>query len=120
MIPVKITTLEKGLKSDVKGLRVPITGVPVPIGDIDLVVAPGLGFDKRGNRLGRGGSYYDRFFASERLRAARCGIGFAGQLVDEVPVTDHDVPVDFVVTDEGVCYCNDEAGEDFDRRKQGS
>ncbi|HPS56087.1 MAG TPA: 5-formyltetrahydrofolate cyclo-ligase, partial [Sedimentisphaerales bacterium] len=57
MIPVEINSLEKGFSTEASGLRNPIKGQPVPFEDIDLVVAPGLGFDKKGNRLGRGGAY---------------------------------------------------------------
>ncbi len=104
MIPVQITSLETGFSADVAGLRNPVTGVPVPFKDIDLVIAPGLGFDRKGNRLGRGGSYYDRFFANKELRAARCGFGFAEQVLDSIPITDHDMPLDLLVTDEEVVY----------------
>jgi 5-formyltetrahydrofolate cyclo-ligase len=104
MIPVKISSLETGFSTETSALRNPVTGVPMPVEEIGLVVAPGLGFDGKGNRLGRGGSYYDRFFASKELSASRCGFAFAEQRVESVPVTDHDVPVDFLVTDEEVVY----------------
>jgi 5-formyltetrahydrofolate cyclo-ligase len=104
MIPVQINSLETGFSEEVGGLRNPITGVPVPFEDIDLVVAPGLGFDRKGNRLGRGGSYYDRFFTNKELKAPKCGFAFAEQVIESVPVTNHDIPVDFLVTDEEVLY----------------
>jgi 5-formyltetrahydrofolate cyclo-ligase len=104
MIPVQINSLDTGFSADVAGLRNPITGVPVPFEDIDLVVAPGLGFDRKGNRLGRGGSYYDRFFTNKDLKALKCGFAFAEQVLESVPVTESDVPVNFLVTDEEVLY----------------
>lgn len=104
MIPVQINSLETGFSTEVAGLRNPITGVPVPFEDIDLVVTPGLGFDRNGNRLGRGGSYYDRFFANPQLKAQKCGLAFAEQLVDSVPVAEHDQSIDFLVTDEKIMY----------------
>jgi 5-formyltetrahydrofolate cyclo-ligase len=76
----------------------------MPVEDIDLVVTPAMGFDMKGNRLGRGGSYYDRFFTGNGLRAARCGFAFEEQLLDVIPATANDEPVDFVVTDAGVTY----------------
>ncbi len=106
MIPVQISSLETGFSTEVFGLRNPITGVPMPIEEIDLVVAPALGFDRKGNRLGRGSSYYDRFFANTELKAPRCGFAFAEQLIDSIPVTERDVPVDFLVTDETIYYFN--------------
>ena len=111
MIPVQISSLETGFSTGASGLRNPIAGVPVPFGDIDLVVTPALGFDSKGNRLGRGGSYYDRFFANSELKALRCGFAFSEQLVDSVPVTEHDQPVDMVVTDEGIIHFDNVKGE---------
>jgi len=111
MIPVRINSLETGFSTEVAGLRNPVTGVPMPIEEIDLVVAPALAFDRKGNRLGRGGSYYDRFFANEELKAPRCGFAFAEQLIGSVPATGRDKPVDFLVTDERVIYFNDTQGE---------
>ncbi len=106
MIPVRINSLETGFSTEVAELRNPITGVPMPIGEIDLVVAPALGFDREGNRLGRGGSYYDRFFANTELKAVRCGFAFVEQMLDSIPVSEGDVPVDFLVTDEEVICFN--------------
>ena len=106
MIPVQISSLETGFSTEVAGLRNPVTGVPMPIEEIDLVVAPALGFDRKGNRLGRGASFYDRFFANKQLKAARCGFAFTEQLVDSVPVEERDEPVDFLVTDKEILYFN--------------
>ena len=110
MIPVQINSLETGLATGVSGIRNPVAGVPVPFGEIDLVVTPGLGFDRKGNRLGRGGSYYDRFFANPDLKAIRCGLGFHEQIVDDVPVAEHDKPIDFLVTDTEVVSCDNVKG----------
>lgn len=104
MIPVEIKTLDNGFSEEVYGLRNPVQGAPIPFEQIDLVLAPGLVFDKKGNRLGRGGSYYDRFFTHNNLRAARCGFAFAEQLVDAVPITERDVPMNLLVTDRQVLY----------------
>lgn len=106
MIPVEITTLETDFATEVMGIRNPVNGRPVPFEDIDLVVTPALGYDRKGNRLGRGGSYYDRFFANERLKAVRCGMGFVEQVVNEIPVAEHDESIDFLVTDKEVIYFN--------------
>jgi 5-formyltetrahydrofolate cyclo-ligase len=110
MIPVQISSLETGFSTGAMGLRNPVGGVPIPFGQIDLVVAPALGFDRRGNRLGRGGSYYDRFFANPEVIASRCGLAFAEQVMDSIPVTESDQPVHFVVTDEEVIDCGRQKG----------
>jgi 5-formyltetrahydrofolate cyclo-ligase len=104
MIAVQINSLETEFSTSASGLRNPTTGVPVPFAEIDLVVTPALGFDRKGNRLGRGGSYYDRFFANKELQAHRCGFAFAEQVVDSVPVTESDRSVDSLVTDKEVVY----------------
>ena len=106
MIPVKINTLETGLATNTWGLRNPTTAAPVAYEDIDLVIVPGLGFDKNGNRLGRGSSYYDRFLAHDQLRAFRCGFAFNNQVVDSVPVAQYDAPMDALVTDQEVVNFN--------------
>jgi 5-formyltetrahydrofolate cyclo-ligase len=105
MIPVEITSLETGLQKDRMGLRTPVSGLPVPFEDIDLVVTPGLGFDRAGIRLGRGGAYYDRFFAGHADRIAKWGVCFSEQICPEVPHDASDVPMDAIVTDEEVIYC---------------
>jgi 5-formyltetrahydrofolate cyclo-ligase len=111
MMAVEINSLETGFSTLVAGLRNPTMGVPVPFEEIDLVVTPALGFDRKGNRLGRGGSYYDRFFTDEKFKASKCGFAFTEQVVDSIPVTSTDVPIDFLVTDEEIMYFNNQEGE---------
>jgi 5-formyltetrahydrofolate cyclo-ligase len=74
-----------------------------------LVAAPGLAFDRAGNRLGRGRGYYDRFLASARGRAAGLavvGVCAAEQLVIDVPHAASDVAMDAVVTDRELIDCH--------------
>jgi 5-formyltetrahydrofolate cyclo-ligase len=68
----------------------------------DIIVVPGLAFDRRGNRLGRGYGYYDRFLDSVPESVPRVGLAFADQRIPEVPVDAWDVPVHALVTEEGV------------------
>ncbi len=75
---------------------------PVDPAEIDVVVVPGLAFDRRGGRLGYGGGHYDRYLAAMGPRAVRVGVAFSLQIVDRLPVEDVDRPVDVVVTDAGV------------------
>ncbi|MEN6335629.1 MAG: 5-formyltetrahydrofolate cyclo-ligase, partial [Phycisphaerales bacterium] len=110
MIPVQINSLDTGFSTGTWGLRNPTTGVPIPFGQIDLVVAPGLGYDRKGNRLGRGGSFYDRFFANKDLRATRCGLAFVEQVMELIPTTESDEPVEWLVTDEEVVHCDGQKG----------
>jgi len=68
----------------------------------DVVLMPLLGFDKHGTRLGYGGGYYDRTLASLSKKPRLVGLAFASQEIDEIPRDDHDVPLDAVVTENGV------------------
>ncbi len=68
----------------------------------DIVVVPGLAFDRAGNRLGHGFGYYDRFLAGLPDSVTRVGLANAGMVVVDVPVDPWDVPVHALVTEEGV------------------
>ena len=67
--------------------------VEVPLEDIDLVVVPGVAFDKNNVRLGRGHGYYDRFLSSLPKRTKAIGLAFDFQVVDHLPQDSHDIPV---------------------------
>lgn len=111
MIAVQIHSLETGFSTSASGLQNPTAGVPVPFGEIDLVVTPMLGIDKEGHRLGRGGGYYDKFFAHPELKAVKCAFGFEEQFIESIPTVDHDVPVDMLVTDARITYFDHRKGE---------
>jgi len=110
MTPVVIESLDRDIAMERGGLRNPQGGRAMEVERIDLVVAPGLGFDMRGHRLGRGGGFYDRFFADGHLGAVRCGLCFQEQVVEAVPVTTEDQAVDWLVTDEQVICMQDRKG----------
>ena len=76
--------------------------IPEPVGElftdwgkIDLILVPGVAFDKSGNRLGRGKGYYDKVL--KQTGAYKLGVCFDFQLVERVPVEPHDVKMDRVV-----------------------
>lgn len=66
-------------------------------GDYDLIVVPGVAFDRNGNRIGRGRGYYDRFLC-KCMNVKRIGICFDFQLVDEVPTEPNDIKMDKVIS----------------------
>lgn len=75
--------------------------------DLDLVLAPLLGFDADGHRMGMGGGFYDRSFAFRHPRPrARTpvllGVAYACQEAASIPIEPWDVPLDGVVTEEGI------------------
>ena len=65
-------------------------------GDFDLIIVPGVAFDRNGNRIGRGRGYYDRFLC-KHLNVKRIGICFDFQFVDEVPTEPNDIAMDEVI-----------------------
>jgi 5-formyltetrahydrofolate cyclo-ligase len=69
-----------------------------------VVVVPLLAFDRAGHRLGYGGGYYDRTLAALRRegRVLAIGLAFAAQEAEGLPVTDHDEPLDAIVTEAGI------------------
>lgn len=65
--------------------------------DLDLVIVPGVAFDKSGYRIGYGGGYYDRFL--EKLHVNTLAILYEDQLIERVPREDHDIRVQVLVTE---------------------
>ncbi|WP_203648665.1 5-formyltetrahydrofolate cyclo-ligase [Secundilactobacillus yichangensis] len=86
------------LKESAFGIMEPENGIAVPKSQIDLVVVPGLGFTKKGARLGFGGGYYDRFLADYQGRTVT--LAFEAQMFKEPTwrVIDTDVLVQHVIT----------------------
>jgi 5-formyltetrahydrofolate cyclo-ligase len=73
---------------------------------IDLALVPGLAFDAKGGRLGRGRGFYDRLlagFAGVKC-GVKCGVCLAGQWVAEIPVAEHDIRMDCVFTEQGAIW----------------
>ncbi|MBE6335267.1 MAG: 5-formyltetrahydrofolate cyclo-ligase [Lentimicrobiaceae bacterium] len=66
-------------------------------GDYDLIIVPGVAFDKDGNRIGRGKGYYDRFL-SKHLDIKRIGICFDFQLIERVPTEDNDIKMHEIIS----------------------
>lgn len=66
-------------------------------GGYDLIIVPGVAFDRQGNRLGRGKGYYDRFLCQHRS-VKKIGICFDFQLIDSVPVEENDIPMDEIIS----------------------
>ena len=87
--------------------------IPVPPGEdlltsvswTDLVLIPGVGFDRAGHRLGRGRGYYDRALRGVLAGALRVGLAHEFQVVSHVPVDPHDERVDYIVTEKRLIAC---------------
>ena len=97
--PCPLRTLSFGLQQPPRGTpEVPAEAIDATL---DAVLVLGLGFDRRGFRLGYGSGYFDRFLAGRRFPAI--GLAFAEQLVDELPAEPHDVAMAVVVTPTETC-----------------
>lgn len=82
-----------------RGVLGPAPGCPsVEPESLDVVLVPGLAFDARGGRLGRGAGFYDRFLPAVGQRCVRIGVCMDEQIVPHVPTEPFDAPVDLVVT----------------------
>jgi len=78
---------------------------PLPYGPVDrmdLLVVPGVAFDKKGYRLGYGKGYYDKFLAERKV--ASIGLGYSFQLLESLPRGEYDKRLDAVATEDGVHY----------------
>jgi 5-formyltetrahydrofolate cyclo-ligase len=82
----------------------------VPTAAIPLFLVPGLAFDAAGRRLGYGLGFYDRAFAAAAPGALKVGLAFELQILESVPADPHDVPMDFVVTEDRVIQAAAGAG----------
>jgi 5-formyltetrahydrofolate cyclo-ligase len=102
MLPVEISSLHDPMTTTGPGVREPADGNPCPVDIIDLVVVPGLGFTEKGHRIGRGMGFYDRFLGQNEFIGTSCGLGFEEQVMAELPVLDHDIPLSMLVTDRGI------------------
>jgi 5-formyltetrahydrofolate cyclo-ligase len=78
---------------------------PLELGAGDVAIVPGVAFDARGNRLGRGKGYYDRALSGTgRSRPHLIGACFALQIVSSVPHDSRDHPMDAIVTETSLCW----------------
>ena len=76
----------------------PTTNDLVNIKDIDLMLVPGICFDKQNNRIGYGKGYYDKYL-SRNHHFKTIALAFKEQMIDEIPTTLRDIPMDEVITD---------------------
>ena len=86
------------------GIREPEARIENAIdpGMLDLILVPGVAFTRSGERLGRGGGFYDRLLASLAAHTGKIGVCFDSQVQHELPAEMHDQRVDFIVTESGL------------------
>lgn len=86
-----------GMQRGAYGIEEPVGDEEFAAGDIDLIIVPARAFTLRGERLGRGGGFYDKYMSQPAFRAAKIGIAFRCQIFDHLPCDKHDICVDSVV-----------------------
>jgi 5-formyltetrahydrofolate cyclo-ligase len=105
MEPIEIKSLEVGMITK-GGIKEPADGITLPLGMIDMVVIPGMAFDRHGYRVGRGKGFYDRFLAQQDFQGIRCALCYHEQLHEyPVPCEPHDIAMNLIVTDQEIIHC---------------
>ena len=95
----RVRSLSRDLKKGAYNIKEPRAFCKKrPARQMDMIIVPGVAFDKSGGRLGRGGGYYDRFLRNAR-KVIKVGLCFREQIVKKVPMMMHDVKMDRVITD---------------------
>ncbi|MBD3226586.1 MAG: 5-formyltetrahydrofolate cyclo-ligase [Candidatus Lokiarchaeota archaeon] len=75
---------------------------PFDLTRIDLIIIPGVGFDKYGGRIGYGYGYFDKFLNSIDKNSPFIGLAFELQIVEILPTTHHDARVDYIITEKRI------------------
>jgi len=90
--------------SSSSGFKQSSYGIMEPVGEdftdynkVNLVIIPGIAFDRHMNRMGRGRGFYDRLLPN--LKAPRMGICFDFQLLDKIPAGEKDIKMDYIVSE---------------------
>ncbi len=95
----RIRGLKSGVRRGAYGILEPSgKSMPVDLSRLDLLIVPGLGFDRKGRRLGRGKGYFDRFL-KKVPKTVKIGLAFREQILPRIPAEAHDVTMDRVITD---------------------
>jgi 5-formyltetrahydrofolate cyclo-ligase len=77
----------------------------VDIREVDLIMVPGVAFDRRGARMGHGFGYYDKLLEHARSDAPLVALAFECQLFEEIPTQAHDIFMDKIVTEQAIYSC---------------
>lgn len=104
LVLLEIKDFDRDIAPGAWDIPEPYYGRPATIGEVDFVVTPGAVFDEQGNRLGYGAGFYDKMLSSYTGMTA--ALAFELQIVPQVPVLAHDIPVKKIVTEKRVIETN--------------
>ncbi|MDD5148457.1 MAG: 5-formyltetrahydrofolate cyclo-ligase [Candidatus ainarchaeum sp.] len=82
------------------GLLEPKKGKEIPANELGLVIVPGVAFDLKGNRLGYGGGFFDKFL--KKTKCPKIGLAFECNIEESLPSSPHDVKMDKIITEEKI------------------
>lgn len=103
MDAVEITSLDNLIESSYGILEPSIEENFITPNELDLIVVPGVAFDKNRGRIGYGAGFYDRYFKKineENIkRIVKLALAYDFQVLDKVPMDERDVPVDHIITE---------------------
>jgi 5-formyltetrahydrofolate cyclo-ligase len=104
MAAFEIKEIENSLIKGTYGIQEPLISKRVEIEPevIDLLIVPGVVFDKQKNRIGYGAGFYDKFLNKVRIDCFKIGIAFEHQVIEMIPTEVHDIPMDIVITESNV------------------
>lgn len=106
MDAIKINNLKNNLSKGSFGIMEPAPDNRMADCDkIDLIIVPGLAFDKIGNRIGHGKGYYDRFLSRCSKNTVLLGVAYSFQILDNIPADDFDKRVNAVISENGITIC---------------
>lgn len=100
-LPVRHTD-KNNMKTNIYGIYEPADDFSLP-SHIECAIVPGVAFDIKGNRIGFGAGYYDKYF-SMNAQIFKIGLCYEFQLLDEINADDYDVPMDVVITENRIIY----------------
>ena len=93
-------TGKENLAKNAFHIQEPTSTEVIPVEEIDLFIVPGVAFDRKGNRLGRGKGYYDKYMAG--ITKPMIGICFDFQLIDSIPAEEHDIKMNMIITENSI------------------
>ena len=109
MDAVEIRSLDNLVESEYGILEPSINEPHIDPNELDLIIVPGVAFDKQGGRVGYGAGFYDRYFnkiSEDNIeRIIKLALAYEFQTLDKVPMNDQDIPVDFIITENEFIRC---------------
>ena len=103
MDAVEITSLDNLIESEYGILEPSVEEPHIDPNEIDLIVVPGVAFDRNGGRMGYGAGFYDRYFKKinedNMKKVIKLALAYDFQILEKIPMNEQDVPVNYIITE---------------------